>query len=130
MFYDFLLSVHVLACVLMILVVLLQTGRGAGLSVFGGGGDSLITTPTGSNFMKNLTNGLAVTFGVTSLMLTLYASRAGMGSVTGRVRMPPPIEAPQAPGAPAPQTPAGVHQPASQTPAAPSQLPKAQPKKK
>lgn len=126
MLYDFLLVVHVAACLLMIIVVLLQTGRGAGLSVFGGGGDSLITTPTGSSFMKNVTNGLAITFGFTSLMLTLFASRSGMNSVTGRVPLRP-IEAPQVPGAPAPTAPQGQRQPASQTPAGPAN--EAKPKK-
>ena len=60
--YTFLLAVHIIACFGMILFVLLQTGRGAGLSMFGGGGDSLINTPTGSSFMKKFTAGLAATF--------------------------------------------------------------------
>lgn len=90
MFYHLLLAVHVAACLLMILVVLLQTGRGAGLMVFGGGGDSLINTPTGSSFMKKFTTGLAITFGFTSLLMTLHSSRAGMSSVTSRVAAPAP----------------------------------------
>ena len=98
--YHLLLFVHILACLGMVLVVLLQTGRGAGLQVFGGGGDSLITTSTGSNFMKKLTAGLAVTFAFTSLFMTLLQSRSGMSSVTADV--PAPIEAPSAaPAAPA-----------------------------
>ena len=106
MVYNFLLSIHVIACFLMILVVLLQTGRGAGLMVFGGGGDSLINTPTGSSFMKNFTATLAGTFAFTSLFLTLLSSRAGLTSVTSRVAPPPPVSAPQAPAsgsAPAPE---------------------------
>ena len=91
-FYSFLQTVHVIVCLLMILVVLLQTGRGAGLSVFGGGGDSLINTPTGSDFMKKFTAILAGTFAFTSLFLTLLANRAGMTSVTAKVR---PMPAPQ-----------------------------------
>lgn len=81
--------VHVIACLLMILVVLLQTGRGAGLMVFGGGGDSLINTPTGSTFMKKFTAVLAGTFAATSLFLNLLASRSGLSSVTSRVTAPP-----------------------------------------
>ena len=107
MVYHLLLTVHVIACVLMILVVLLQTGRGAGLAMFGGGGDSLITTPSGSSFMKNFTTVLAGTFAFTSLFLTLLQSRSGMTSVTSRVPMPPPVGAPQVPGQPA-----GAHTPA------------------
>jgi preprotein translocase subunit SecG len=106
MLYHFLLSVHVVACVLMILVVLLQTGRGAGLAVFGGGGDSLITTPTGSSFMRNFTSVLAGTFAFTSLLLTLLSTRAGLGSVTARIPAPAPMQAPAAPAAPQAPAPA------------------------
>ena len=105
-FYGFLKFVHVAACLLMIVVVLLQTGRGAGLSVFGGGGDSLINTPSGSDFMKKFTAVLAGTFAFTSLFLTLLSSRAGLSSVTSRVRTPPPVEAPAQTPAPAPAAPA------------------------
>ena len=101
MIYDLLLSVHVLACLLMIFVVLLQTGRGAGLAVFGGGGDSLINTPTGSSFMRNFTSVLAGTFALTSLFLTLLSGRSGLSSVTSHVAEPLPNEAPAVPGQPA-----------------------------
>jgi preprotein translocase subunit SecG len=115
MFYNFLLVVHCGACVLMILVVLLQTGRGAGLAVFGGGGDSLINTPSGSTFMKNVTAILAGTFAFTSLFLTLLSTRSGLSSVTSQMRTPPPVEAPVTapPGAPAP-APAAAPAPATQ----------------
>ncbi len=102
MAYAFIRTLHIIACLLMIIVVLLQTGRGAGLSVFGGGGDSLITTPTGSSFMKNLTTGLACLFAFTSLFLTLLSSRGGMASVTNRAPAPPPVTAPEAPPTPPP----------------------------
>ncbi len=102
--YHFLLTVHIIACFGMILFVLLQTGRGAGLSMFGGGGDSLINTPSGSSFMKKFTGGLAATFAFTSLFLTLLSDRTGMSSVTSKVRpMPAPIPA-QAPAAATPSS--------------------------
>ncbi|MDE2492201.1 MAG: preprotein translocase subunit SecG, partial [Elusimicrobia bacterium] len=94
--YHFVMAIHVLACLAMILVVLLQTGKGAGLQVFGGGGDSLITTPTGSSFMKKFTAGLAATFALTSLFLTLLQSRSGMSSVTSEAPAPIEAEAPPA----------------------------------
>jgi preprotein translocase subunit SecG len=96
--YHFLMAIHVLACLSMILIVLLQTGRGAGLQMFGGGGDSLITTPGGSSFMKKFTTGLAATFAFTSLFLTLLQNRTGMSSVTSKiVDTPAPLETPAAP---------------------------------
>ncbi|MBI5247711.1 MAG: preprotein translocase subunit SecG [Elusimicrobia bacterium] len=97
--YHFLLVVHCFACLGMILFVLLQTGRGAGLSMFGGGGDSLISTPSGTSFMKKFTAGLAATFAFTSLFLTLLSDRTGMSSVTSRAVAPLPAPAAEAPAA-------------------------------
>lgn len=118
--YTFLLTVHVVACFGMILFVLLQTGRGAGLSMFGGGGDSLINTPTGSSFMKKFTAGLAATFAVTSLFLTLLSDRTGMSSVTSGAPLVPPPAATEAPAAPNEAKPMALPDPVKATkPAAP-----------
>jgi preprotein translocase subunit SecG len=102
--YHLLLTIHIIACFGMILFVLLQTGRGAGLSMFGGGGDSLINTPSGSSFMKKFTGGLAATFAFTSLFLTLLSDRTGMTSVTSKVP-PAPAPIPATAPAAAPTTP-------------------------
>jgi preprotein translocase subunit SecG len=120
--YHFLLAIHITACLGMILIVLLQTGRGAGLQMFGGGGDSLITTPGGSSFMKKFTTGLAATFAFTSLFLTLLQNRTGISSVTSKiVDTPAPVAAP---AAPLPQTDAAA------SAAAPIAAPAAVPAKK
>lgn len=106
--YHFLLTIHIIACFGMILFVLLQTGRGAGLQMFGGGGDSLINTSGGSSFMKKFTAGLAATFAFTSLFLTLLQNRSGMSSVTSKFDAPvaapeqAPASVPVAAPAPAP----------------------------
>ncbi len=105
MLYHLLMTVHVTACLLLILIILLQTGRGAGLAVFGGGTDSLINTPTGSSFMRKATGILAGTFAATSLVLTLLSSRSEMRSVTNRFpapTAPAPQSAPTTPTKPAP----------------------------
>ena len=106
--YHLIVAAHVMACLAMILFVLLQTGRGAGLQMFGGGGDSLIQTPSGSSFMKKFTLGLAATFALTSLLLTVLQSKSGMSSVTSKFSEPPaPLETPASPpAAPAPAAPA------------------------
>jgi len=100
--YNVIMAFHVATCALMILVVLMQAGRGAGLSVFGGGGgDALFQTPSGTSFMRQLTGWLAVTFGITSLLLTLIGGRSGMSSVTNSFpsAVPPVQQAPVTPGA-------------------------------
>ena len=91
---------HCSACLLLILMVLLQAGRGAGFAVFGGGGDTLFASPGGSTALKKATVVLATTFALTSLMLTLISSRPGLQSVTGKalsLPVTPPQNAPAAP---------------------------------
>ena len=82
--YSLLLTLHVVVCLLVILVVLIQSGKGAGLNnVFGsGGGEALFSAPSGSMFIRKLTTGLAVAFFLTSLMLTYLSARRGMRTVT------------------------------------------------
>lgn len=106
MLHTIVLAAHVAACVFMIFFVLLQTGRGAGLGVLGGGGGDLINTPTGSSFMKKFTAGLAATFAFTSLFLTLLQNRTGLSTVTNEVTAP--LPAPSTPATP----PAAPEQPA------------------
>ncbi|OGS18401.1 MAG: preprotein translocase subunit SecG [Elusimicrobia bacterium RIFOXYA2_FULL_50_26] len=85
--YYFILTVHVIACVGLILVVLLQAGKGSGISgLFGGGGaDQLFSAPSGMAFIKKATIVMAVVFTLTSLILTVSTSRRGLGTVTGQI---------------------------------------------
>ena len=63
--------VHVIACFFLIVVVLLQTGKGADMgAVFGGGSQTLFGTGGAGNFLTRLTTGTAIVFMVTSLILT------------------------------------------------------------
>ena len=65
-------TVHVLACLFLIVVVLLQTGKGADMgAVFGGGSQTLFGSSGAGNFLTKLTTGVAITFMVTSLFLSL-----------------------------------------------------------
>jgi len=98
MLYWVVMGLHLFACFALICTVLfLQSGRGAGLMVFGGG-DSLINSPTGSSFIKKTTAVLAGTFAVTSLFLTLLGTRSTMSSVTSKIPDAPASR----PAAPAP----------------------------
>ena len=75
--YSLFVFVHIIVCVGLILVVLFQAGKGAGLgNLFGGGGgDQLFSAPSGSAFIKKVTTGMAIVFIITSVMLTLLTSR-------------------------------------------------------
>lgn len=85
----FLTVVHVIVCIVLIVSVLLQRGRGAEIgAVFGGGGSSTVFGSRGAgNFLSRLTTGAAVVFFATSLTLAILGS-GRTGSVFGDA--PPP----------------------------------------
>ncbi|MGQ0644369.1 MAG: preprotein translocase subunit SecG [Elusimicrobiota bacterium] len=103
--YGIMLTLHIVVCVLVILVVLIQSGKGAGLSnVFGGGGgDALFSAPSGSMFIRKLTTGLAAGFFLTCLILAYLSAHRGRRTVTrGLWTEPAGAAAPALPGAGAP----------------------------
>jgi preprotein translocase subunit SecG len=71
----FLTVLHVLACLFLIVIVLLQRGKGAEMgAVFGGGAGSTVFGSRGAgNFLTRMTTAAAVVFMVTSLTLAYVA---------------------------------------------------------
>jgi len=69
-----LLIVHMMIAAAMIGVVLLQRSEGGALGI-GGGGGGFMTGRGAANFLTRVTAGLAAAFFVTSLALSLIASR-------------------------------------------------------
>ncbi len=102
---------HVLICVVLILVVLLQAGRGStmGLSFGGGASQTVFGSTGGKNFFTRLTSGLAIVFMVTSILLSLFSSRSAR-SYRGLMRQLPDTSESSGPAVPA-------------APAAPAQAP-------
>ena len=74
---TFLTVVHIIVCVFLILVVLLQAGKGGGMGIaFGGGGSQTVFGSSGAgNFLTRLTSITAVIFMVTSLVLAHNSSQ-------------------------------------------------------
>src|SRR5215470_12316268 len=74
---TFLTILHVLVCVFLILVVLLQAGKGGGMGIaFGGGGSQTVFGSSGAgNFLTRLTSITAAIFLITSLALAHYSSQ-------------------------------------------------------
>jgi preprotein translocase subunit SecG len=72
-------ALHVMICVGLIIVVLLQTGRGTGMaSVFGGGGGGTLMGGKGfGGVLARATAALAILFMLTSITLSLMPKRAG-----------------------------------------------------
>ena len=74
--YLFLIVVHVIVCLVLIFVVLLQAGRGGGFSeMFGGGQPSSILGTQTNAFMTRATEVCAVVFVITSLSLGLMSAQ-------------------------------------------------------
>ena len=110
--------IHVLACLFLIVVVLLQTGKGADMgAVFGGGSQTLFGSSGAGNFLTKLTTGTAIAFMLTSLLLTIHASRAPSSDLLNRL---PAAEAPAAPPEPEASAPAAQAPAAAPAPAAPA----------
>jgi len=74
---TFLTIIHVIVCVFLILVVLLQAGKGGGMGIaFGGGGSQTVFGSSGAgNFLTRLTSITAVLFMITSLVLAHNSSQ-------------------------------------------------------
>ena len=112
---------HLLVTLGLILVVLLQSGKGADIgAAFGGGSSQTVFGGRGAaTFLSKLTSAMAILFMLTSLTLTVLASQRGGRSVVGEDR-PGPTQSAPAQSVPAPAAPAPPAQaPATQTPAAP-----------
>src|SRR5262245_37340181 len=74
---TFLTIVHVFVCLFLILVVLLQAGKGGGMGIaFGGAGSQTVFGSSGAgNFLTKLTSITAAIFLVTSLGLAHFSSQ-------------------------------------------------------
>jgi preprotein translocase subunit SecG len=117
--YALVMFVHVVVCLFLIIVVLLQSGKAADLAgAFGGMGSQTAFGPRGSaTLLSKATTISAVLFMVTSLSLSILATKgAGLGTTVLEgtpqkatpaqvpISMPAPAQAPAgaAPGTPVP----------------------------
>ena len=85
--FAFLITLHVIACVVLIMVILLQAGKGGGISeTFGGSGglQSMLGTKA-SSFLTKATAACAVLFLVTSMTLALMSTERASSIVEREV---------------------------------------------
>lgn len=107
--------IHIIVSIGLILVVLLQTGKGAEVgAVFGGSSSTIFGSSGAGNFLTRLTTGMAIVFMITSLTLGYFAGRKPSATIFDN-------RTPVQPLAPQQQTvPGSAAQPAAPTqPAAP-----------
>ena len=76
--------VHVVVCIFLIIVVLLQSGKAADLAgAFGGMGSQTAFGPRGSaTLLSKATTASAIVFMITSLSLSIMATRGSAGAKT------------------------------------------------
>jgi preprotein translocase subunit SecG len=91
--------IHIIVCLFLVVVVLLQSGKAADLAgAFGGMGSQTVFGPRGSaTVLSRATTVAAAIFMVTSLTLSIMATRAGRGSpgLLNRAGKPVPVQTQQ-----------------------------------
>jgi preprotein translocase subunit SecG len=121
--YAALIVLHCLVCLVLILVVLLQTGKGADLAgAFGGGGSQTALGSRGAaTVLSKATTVAAILFMFTSLALAIFSSRR-----TSAVLQSTPITLPSAPAGAPPAAPTpGQEAPGTEAPKTDSTQPPA-----
>ncbi len=100
--YTLLTIIHVVACVIMVLVVLLQAGKGANMgAAFGGSSQTVFGSSGAGTFLGKMTATVAIVFMLTSLFLTYAVSRKGSSLFESS---PAPVARQAVPAVPAPNT--------------------------
>ncbi|MCP3940860.1 MAG: preprotein translocase subunit SecG [Desulfobacteraceae bacterium] len=80
-------GLHISVCILLILIVLLQSGKGAemGASLGGGGSQAFFGAAGPAGILTKITTGVAIIFMVTSLSLAYLSGHQSVSSVmTGK----------------------------------------------
>jgi len=107
--YTLIVILHIVVSVAMILVILLQTGKGADIgAVFGGGGSQTLFGSSGpTSFLGKMTAAAAIIFMCTSLFLAYFSGGKPASSIMKGAEtqsMPGPVNSP----APPPGMPQGL----------------------
>ena len=128
MLYYLLAPLYILTCLVLLLVVLLQQGKGGDIaSAFGGSSSqTAFGARSGATLLTRVTTVTAALFMVLALTLSALGQRGPSSVVSGAPAPKPAATKPAATPTPAPATPAPAATP-TQTPAAPQSAPE-QPK--
>lgn len=81
--------VHVAVCLFLIVIVLLQHGKGADVgATFGGSGQSVFGTEGPLPILNKITTSVAIIFMLTSVVLAYFSSSRSTGSVMSELAKP------------------------------------------
>ena len=100
--------IHVVVCFALVLIVLLQAGKGAEMgAAFGGASQTLFGSSGAMGFMTKLTTIAAIVFMITSLLLAFSSTRQASSVIrekpAQKAAPAAPPEGPAPPQAPAPE---------------------------
>lgn len=94
----FIVIIHVTVCIGLILIVLLQTGKGASMgAAFGGSSQTIFGSSGATTFLGRITTGVAVVFMLTSLILAFISGPRAKSSLVDSSPAPVGKSAPAAP---------------------------------
>jgi len=80
--FGFIIVLHVIVCIMLILIVLLQTGKGAEMgAAFGGSTQTVFGSSGPAGFLNKLTTAVAILFMVTSLLLCYLSGRLSIPTI-------------------------------------------------
>lgn len=115
---NFVLVIHIILAVLMIVLILVQHGKGADAGAsFGGGGAATVFGASGSaNFLTRLTAVLTALFFITSITLAIFAKKQsddplGLKKLAVTQPVAPAATQPVAPVVPQPVVPSAPQSP-------------------
>jgi len=118
-------TIHVLVCLMIIAVVLLQAGKGADIgSAFGGSGSQAVFGSMGTpTLLGKVTAGVAIAFMLTSFWLASHGGKRGTSIMPATESSAP---APSAPAPAAPSAPGAAPVPGAPPSPAPAPAPAGQ----
>ncbi len=87
---TFIITVHIIVCVLLVLIVLLQSGKGAemGVSMGQGSSQTLFGAAGPATILTKITTGVAIVFMLTSLSLAYVSGHRNETSIMKQVKLP------------------------------------------
>ncbi len=89
MIKDLLILFHISLCIILVVIILLQKGKGADIgAVFGGTSQTLFGGTGATSFLQKLTILIAAGFILTSLGLSIFLGHARKSSVMDKVKIP------------------------------------------
>ncbi len=111
MLYYLFITLYVVACLVLMVVILLQQGKGGDIAnAFGGGSSQAVFgARAGATVLTKITAGLTVAFMSLALLLAVWGARGAssvVGGIGGPAAVPLPAGATDIPTTPAPAAPA------------------------